>query len=381
MKKSHFTNFIFLSFLFILFTNTLYAKESAKKMIKHKPYANKECASCHVDKKGESGELKEDIPTLCYTCHDNYDNNNFIHGPVGAGGCMLCHDPHESENPKLLVYKTINELCTTCHTEKGEMLATVDNIHPPVKDSCINCHDPHAENNKFQLRGDRTQELCLMCHIEKKERISNSKNKHGAIEMGDKCLNCHDPHATGRPRMLKAETPKDLCLQCHSNEWNREEDGTTLMNMGEHLENNPDHHGPILWGDCAACHNPHGSDNLRMLKQPFPEKATQKFSPDGYICFKCHEPKKIEEKYTTEFTNFRKEEKNLHFIHVKDKSITCKACHDYHGSRNLPHHLREKSSFGSAKFSLHFLEKPTGGSCNPICHQRREYDRENPKVK
>ena len=379
MKKPHKISQIFLSLLFIILTTSLYAEESSANMIQHTPYAKGNCQSCHIDKDGESGELKDDTATLCYTCHDNYEENLFIHGPVGAGGCMLCHNPHESENPKLLVTKTINELCTTCHTQKGDLLKADDNIHPPVKDSCINCHDPHAQQNKYQLMGDRTQELCLICHYEKKERITNSKNKHGAIEMGEKCLTCHDPHGTGVPKMLKAPTAKDLCLMCHSNEWQRDEDGKTIMNMGEHLEKNPDHHGPILWGDCAACHNPHGSNNLRMLKQPFPEKATTAFSPDKYICFKCHEPKKIEEKYTTEFTDFRRGKKNLHFIHVKAKSITCKACHDYHGSVDLPHHLRQKSSFGAAKFSLRYIEEKNGGSCNPICHEKRKYDRGNPK--
>ena len=377
MKKSYKIGSVFLLLLSTIFITNMYAQEATAKMIKHSPFAKGECVSCHTDKDGGEGELKEDMPALCYSCHTEY-NIDYIHGPVGAGACTACHNPHESENPKLLITPTINELCTMCHTEKGELLAKNDNIHPPVKDSCINCHDPHAEKNKFQLRGDRKQELCLTCHYDKQETITNSKNKHGAIEMGDKCLNCHDPHATGQRRMIKADSVKDLCLTCHSNEWQREEDGKTIMNMGEHLANNPDHHGPILWGDCAACHNPHGSDNLRMLKRPFPEKATVPFSPDGYICFKCHEPKKIEDKFTQEFTNFRRGEQNLHYVHVKRKSITCKACHDYHASQKLPHHLRLKSSFGSAKFSLRFIEDPNGGSCNPICHERRKYDRVDP---
>ena len=58
--------------------------------------------------------------------------------------------------------------------------------------------------------------------------------------------------------------------------------------------------------------------------------------------------------------------------------ISCKTCHDYHGSKNLPHHLNNGATFGAAKFSLRFIESPTGGSCNPICHTQRHYDRVEP---
>jgi len=375
MIKSHNKSSILLSILLIFFATSLYAKGASAKMIKHAPFANGECGKCHVDKKGKNAKLKDEVSELCYSCHKTYKKNNFIHGPVAAGACTLCHDPHESKNPKLLLNSSINELCTSCHTEKGEMLKTKSNIHPPVKDKCTNCHDPHAENFKFQLKADRKKDLCLMCHVEKKERITNSKIKHGAIEMGDKCIGCHNPHTSGNPKLLRAEDSKTLCLKCHNKSVTTDEDNQKLLNIGEHLAKNTDWHGPILWGDCAACHNPHGSNNFRMLKKPFPKGSTVKFSADGYICFNCHEPKKITDKYTIEDTNFRDGDKNIHYIHVNSKRITCRACHDFHGTKKYPHHLREESTFGTAKFSIRYIGSPTGGSCDPICHNRRSYDR------
>ncbi len=388
MIKLSFKTSIFLLLFSLVFANTLYAqekantKQSAEKkpvlMIKHLPFAKKDCGACHTDKDGKSGKLIIDGADLCFKCHDSYEKNDFIHGPVAAGACLLCHNPHESENPKLLNNKNINNLCVTCHSDKNDMLNSGDEIHPPVEDSCINCHDPHAQKHKFQLKADRKKDLCFMCHTDKKDRVENSKNKHGAIEMGDKCLGCHDPHSSPAPKLLKADDSKAICLTCHSASLPRDEDGKMLMNMGEHLANNPDAHGPVMWGDCAACHNPHGSDNTRILKYPFPEKSAIKFTADGYLCFKCHEPKKMTEKFTTEFTDFRNGEKNTHFLHVKTKRISCKTCHDYHASKDLPHHLKSESTFGSAKFSLRYIETPTGGSCNPICHTRRYYDRVDP---
>ncbi|MCF6331254.1 MAG: hypothetical protein L3I99_06885 [Sulfurimonas sp.] len=372
MALFSFKNSFFLFVFFILFINFGYAK-----IIKHPSYAKGQCGACHTTKSAKSPDLKMEMPELCYSCHTNYEENDFIHGPVGAGACTLCHNPHESKNQNLLTTSTVNELCTSCHSNKDDMLKSGENIHPPVQDSCINCHDAHGQKHKFQLKADRKKDLCLTCHTDKKERITNSINKHGAIEMGEKCLGCHDPHSSPNIKLLKAEDSKTICLTCHSTSLPRDEDGKMLMNMGEHIANNPNVHGPIMWGDCAACHDPHGSDNLRMLKSPFPEKSSAKFTSDGYICFQCHEPKKMTEKFTKDLTEFRNADKNIHYLHVNAKRISCKTCHDYHAS-DLPHHLRDKATFGSAKFPLRFIKTLNGGSCNPICHTIRYYDRVEP---
>jgi len=248
--------------------------------------------------------------------------------------------------------------------------------HPAyTSKNCSACHtDNDGDSGKLIIQGDN---LCFKCHVDIKQKVKNSKNKHGAIEMGG-CLGCHEPHNSVNMNLLKEEDSKTICMTCHSSPLPRDEDGKMLMNMGEHLANNSNAHGPILWGDCAACHDPHGSNNLRMLKKPFPKKSSAGFSADAYICFECHEPKKMTKRYTKEFTEFRNGDKNTHFLHVNEKRISCKVCHDYHASKDIPHHLREEGTFGSAKFPLKFLESPTGGSCNPICHTRRYYDRVEP---
>lgn len=354
--------------------------KSASKVI-HPPYQmakdDKDCSFCHTEKDAKSGNLKMDMPDLCYQCHETKDTKTFIHGPVGAGACTACHDPHESQNLKLLRYSNVNQLCTSCHADKGHFLKNTKNIHPPVQDQCINCHDPHTENFKFQLKADGKMDLCLMCHVDKKEHTKTVSHKHGALDRPKKCQECHDPHGTGTPKMLKKENSKDLCLSCHNDKMAAE--GSKLINMDRHLNENPDHHGPILWGDCAACHNPHGSDNLRMLKKPFPDTFYSKFDEKNYICFECHEPAKIQDEMTKTATNFRNGDKNMHYIHVnKEKGRTCRACHDFHGTKEYPHHLRKKTEFGAINFPIRYIETPTGGSCAPACHARRGYDREKP---
>lgn len=354
--------------------------KSAQKVV-HPPYdmakADKDCSFCHTEKDGKSGALKIEMPDLCYQCHEAKDTKKFIHGPIGAGACTACHDPHESDNMKLLRFSSVNELCTSCHADKGDFLKKTQNIHPPVQDQCTNCHDPHTENFKFQLKADGKKDLCLMCHVDKKEHIATVTHKHGALDRPNQCQECHDPHGTGAAKMLKKDSTKDLCLSCHNDKLKAE--GSQLQNIDQHLKDNPDHHGPILWGDCAACHNPHGTDNFRMLKKPFPDSFYSNFDEKNYICFECHEPAKIQELNTTTATNFRNGGKNMHFVHVnKDKGRTCRACHDFHGTKEYPHHLRAKTQFGAINFPLRYIETPTGGSCAPACHARRHYDREKP---
>lgn len=353
-----------------------------KNKVVHPPYEWGDCTVCHKNSKPVGGDdLTQDTPDLCYNCHAPKDTKKFLHGPVVAGACTACHNPHESENASLLVVPNINQLCTSCHMDKGDFLRNTANIHPPVADQCTNCHDPHMEDSKFQLKADGKKDLCVMCHVDKKEMHATVKNKHGAIDLQNGCQECHNPHGTGTPKMLHYPNSMELCLSCHNKDLTRTEDGAIIPNIAAHLKSYPDWHGPILWGDCAACHNPHGSNNQRMLKKPFPSGFYEKFDKENYICFECHEPEKVANEFTTDFTNFRNGEKNMHFLHVnKDKGRSCKACHDFHGTKEYPHHLRTKTPFGKINFPIRFIETPTGGSCAPACHARRGYDREKPVV-
>ncbi len=40
----------------------------------------------------------------------------FEHAPVKAEGCMACHTPHGSQNPRLLNMPNVNVLCNQCHS-------------------------------------------------------------------------------------------------------------------------------------------------------------------------------------------------------------------------------------------------------------------------
>ncbi|MEF9427538.1 MAG: cytochrome c3 family protein [Candidatus Mariimomonas ferrooxydans] len=74
----------------------------AKKKYIHMPAGEGEsCVTCHdVLKDGEHRfKLISEVETLCFNCHDDVVNKKFKHVPVKNGECIMCHDPHQSDNP------------------------------------------------------------------------------------------------------------------------------------------------------------------------------------------------------------------------------------------------------------------------------------------
>jgi predicted CXXCH cytochrome family protein len=170
----------------------------------------------------------------------------------------------------------------------------------------------------------------------------------------------------------------DTCMICHD----KPLDTPTgkVLNMEQFLAANKEAHGPILQKDCSACHNAHGSDNFRMLKEDFPPVFYAPFDLKKYnLCFNCHEKTLVLDPKTTTLTGFRNGDQNLHYVHVNKsvKGRTCRACHDVHATNN-PRHVRDAVPFGGWDLPVGFVKKENGGSCLPGCHQRFDYDRKSP---
>lgn len=123
------------------------------------------------------------VKDACFKCHEGIANKKFKHGPVDAGYCNLCHDPHASPNPAWL-RKPAWELCTTCHADQGSGVHVVagvvyGNSHPtkskrdPARPgkrlTCSSCHDPHSSENEqlFAYDVNSRAELCTICHAKK----------------------------------------------------------------------------------------------------------------------------------------------------------------------------------------------------------------------
>lgn len=89
--------------------------------------------------------LRYRVDRLCFQCHKDLspeapkNRGLWLHGPFKAGVCLGCHDPHESDNPKLLVAYPWASLCGRCHPDYHGGRGA-----PSRGSDCRSCHSPHA---------------------------------------------------------------------------------------------------------------------------------------------------------------------------------------------------------------------------------------------
>lgn len=352
-------------------------EEEFKKKVVHAPVEEgcTECHDPHQSKKRFQLKGKGDgksVSTLCFNCHDQtIFAKKFQHGPVGAGDCIACHNPHAADVEKLLIApKSDGQLCFQCHADRRDSF-NLKEVHKPVKDDCGLCHDPHSSDHKMQLHNEAS-ELCKSCHVKKNPEIfkaaSEAKFKHAPVSAG-RCPDCHRPHSSNYKPLL-ADTMEKLCFQCH-------------VELGEEVAESKYRHGPVKTGDCTACHNNiHGSSYVKLLGRAFPMDFYDAYSPTKYdLCFGCHNKDIAKKKTTEDLTNFRDGQYNLHFLHVnRKKGRTCTACHGAHASSQAKH-IREEVPFGGWAYPIQYTKTQNGGTCIVGCHAPKTYDRVKPLLK
>jgi predicted CXXCH cytochrome family protein len=345
----------------------------------HKPLTDGQCLACHNPHGGNSNKFTRgnSMRELCATCHkDPVGQNTHVHGPVAAGACDSCHQGHSSKVPKLLVAQG-RDLCLTCHAEMKTQMAKVKFTHKAVAEGdCANCHDPHASPYTMQIKKDPLA-LCSTCHEKQKTAAMNATFKHSVVTRDAACLNCHTAHGGDLAKLMRND-PIKVCMKCHQQD-QKDPTGRVVHNVAMVLDPRLSKHGPINDGNCAGCHNTHGSDVSRLLKAPYPEAFYQPFSEDKYqLCFSCHDKQLVEQPKTANLTGFRNGDRNLHFVHVnRDKGRNCRSCHETHASRN-DRHIRDSVPFGQWEMPIKYAKSDTGGSCSPGCHKPFTYDRNRP---
>jgi predicted CXXCH cytochrome family protein len=182
------------------------------------PAMEEGCGSCHVEEGGKLG--RKDQKTACYGCHDDFGKGGkpgvFLHGPVAAGECASCHDPHFSARPKL---QKSGKGCMECHdAPTGKRI-----VHAPVRSGqCTGCHDPHAGVAPNQLVRNGNA-LCTKCHeafhgMHRSATVVGTITKLPRDVLRDghdlSCLACHFPHQSANDRLLVKSAP-ELCHGCH----------------------------------------------------------------------------------------------------------------------------------------------------------------------
>ena len=130
---------------------------------------NVSCIACHtvhaaVDK---DHLLKAAQPTLCYQCHGEIKAQFAMpfHHKVEEGlmTCSDCHDPHGTfERKGLKSAAQQDAVCTRCHSETAGPFVYE---HDVVKtEGCVACHFPHGSPNPRLLNRANVNTLCMQCH-------------------------------------------------------------------------------------------------------------------------------------------------------------------------------------------------------------------------
>jgi len=211
----------------------------------HDPAAE-DCLNCHQPhRSGQAHLLTEPAKALCANCHDTSDKAlaaKHLGAPLGRLECTNCHTPHGSGNRKLLART----------------------LHPPLEDGCDTCHEG-SWDRKVENGGAA---LCLGCHDDIGKTAKNSKFPHAALE-GNLCTECHNPHATAQPALLK-KPRGGVCFECH-------DDKQAAAGEVEH--------GAITLVGCQACHAPHGGEREKLLT-----------GETDRLCLACHDARAARER-------------------------------------------------------------------------------------
>jgi hypothetical protein len=235
----------------------------------HAPFLD--CITCHEERRpGTFGHGHRKVPTSCTTHHTVQVET---HPPpakkLGAANlqrsCLKCHDPHGSTNAHLVrtdirtggrlhpvdFPKTAEGqptsfvdpaspgkgLCEICHHTTRFYTAS-GNGQPHFMDDCTLCHN-HAAGFQVVI----TDASCPICHSTEANLLAKENLHHDRF--AGSCSSCH---AAVSPNPGPGHRATSACVDCHSE---------TLVAT---------HVPPGLTIPCAQCHEPHGTDNIRLIR-------------------------------------------------------------------------------------------------------------------
>lgn len=230
---------------------------------------------------------------ICTKCHDEsemkpilaiYQTKHGVKGDPRTPSCQSCHgdsekhlhgDPKQKGRaaPDVLFgtrkgassgfvpseAKVQNAACLSCHDKDLNRTHWDGGQHQVNDVACSSCHEVHAAHDKVRDRKTQTQ-VCFACH--KEQRADSHKVSTHPIDAGKViCSDCHNPHGSSGPKLLKKNTVTETCFTCHA-----EKRGPFLFE-----------HQPVS-EDCTNCHTPHGSNITPLLKSRAP-----------FLCQECHD--------------------------------------------------------------------------------------------
>ncbi len=196
---------------------------------------------------------------LCDGCHSvNYDiaTKTVTEWNVGCEGCHGAGSAHVEEplranilNPALMDYVQANDTCIRCHSQ-GQPL---DNpISDTYYDWAVGYHVGLDLADFWKLEEHELGEESFTHYADgtaHKNRMQGNDYVQSAMyERGVTCFSCHDPHGTENGAMLR-QPANEICMSCHAP---NAQNGPRAASIEEHT-----HHEPGSTGsECVACHMP-----------------------------------------------------------------------------------------------------------------------------
>lgn len=221
------------------------------------------CTKCHDEGdspgvlaigKTKHGTRADGRTPTCTSCHG--ESGNHLNNPAGLSERPK-PDRIFTKNSKNTAHER-NDACLSCHQKDAKRHLWVGSAHETNDVACTSCHQVHAAHDK--VRDKRTQpEVCFTCHKEQRSQV-NKPSHHPVLEGKVACSDCHNPHGSAGPKLMKRDSVVETCYQCH------------MEKRGPFVHD----HRPVS-DDCTNCHMPHGTvaDNLLKARPPL-------------VCYQCH---------------------------------------------------------------------------------------------
>ena len=211
----------------------------------HYPVQDGLCSTCHSPHSSSNASLilSDFSENSCMDCHVmDTESKKSKHDPAGSASCTKCHDPHQSDYPRM-IRANVNDLCLDCHNESFKSdgreiqnikatLSETNTIHDPITNGdCIICHLPHDSDfprlliseypvRQFSEAKVENFELCFLCHdsemitadsTEYATDFRNGKQNlhyfHINGSKGRNCNLCHNAHGAPNKHLIE-ETVK-----------------------------------------------------------------------------------------------------------------------------------------------------------------------------
>jgi DmsE family decaheme c-type cytochrome len=242
-----------------LTTSASAAEESATKDLVLRGDAR--CTTCHDESdspqllaigKTKHGVSADTRTPTCTSCHGSSDNH--VGNPTGAKPDRMFGK--NSATPAT----ARSAACLNCHQQDADRHLWLGSTHESRGLACSSCHQIHAATDPVRDRRSQPA-VCFTCHKEQRAQV-NKPSHHPVLEGKVICSDCHNPHGSAGPKLMKRDSVNDTCYTCH------------MEKRGPFVHS----HEPVS-EDCSICHNPHGTTAESMLKTRPP-----------FLCQSCHTP-------------------------------------------------------------------------------------------